>query len=110
MIDISTIAAKYEIDQAKLAGALRMQGLNVETDAYDGFAKTAIKLVIGNVVAARAQKARWTAPKMTKEAIANPTIVCGKCDGAGKINAFGHVSSGVCFQCKEHGIIRKCGA
>ena len=30
---------------------------------------------------------------------------CGKCEGKGKINAFRHVSNGICFWCKGTGIL-----
>lgn len=30
---------------------------------------------------------------------------CGKCDGKGRINAYGHVAGGVCFACAGHGTV-----
>lgn len=30
---------------------------------------------------------------------------CGKCDGKGRIRAYGHVAGGVCFLCSGHGTL-----
>jgi hypothetical protein len=55
--------------------------------------------------AKRAASAAARQPKQTAAAIANPSSVCGKCDGTGKVWAT-WVANGICFQCKGVGALR----
>ena len=47
--------------------------------------------------------------RRTPDAKRNPDLICGKCDGLGRINAFSHIEAGACFQCRGSGIIRPRG-
>ena len=33
-------------------------------------------------------------------------IPCPKCDGSGRIGAFGHIANGVCFMCEGSGLVQ----
>ena len=115
MINFTATAAAHGIAAQALEAEVALRGwdfssLEATDDALEfvgrvvdgiaaNLAATAVKLEARRVALEAVQ------PKRTAVANANPSSVCGKCDGTGKVWAT-WVANGVCFQCKGVGVLR----
>lgn len=61
-------------------------------------------------LARAAKEATAEQARLTPAAKAQPSRVCGKCSGAGKLGWANHVEKGRCFWCGGTGVIRAKGA
>ena len=115
MIDIAAIAASHNIAADELAASLAEWDLNVEKlaketpEAIDYLTRTVNSYATRiadyhEKIAARRAAIDARKPVKTAAAKARPEAACYKCDGAGRINGFGHVSGGVCFACGGAGV------
>jgi hypothetical protein len=114
---IQNAAATHSVDAGKLSASLTAHGwdfspLDLGNAEMANFVTKVINSRATDIAARAANKAAIAAAadaarigRMTSAARANPTRICGKCDGAGKVWAT-WVANGVCFQCSGAGILR----
>lgn len=115
MINYTATAAAHGIAAQALDAEVALRGWDFSsleaTDKAVEFVGRVVDGIAANLAATAAKiEVRRVAlevsqPQRTTRAAANPSSVCGKCDGTGKVWAT-WVANGVCFQCKGVGALR----
>lgn len=117
MFDFSTAAVTHSIPLPELIQSMVSAGWDIDkmrgwstSDEHDFIARVTGEYA-SKYAALRAKMiARQEAAKaqrlagLTASARARPDLICGRCDGKGKVRGFSHVANGTCFACAGKGV------